>query len=389
MPNQMPSAQQLTAINLQARGLIVQNALLMTQKIQTLAVNPATQNVVTLQPRNVGLIRGFFVEIDGTLANTGVTTAATRTNFGMANALTNVQFTDLNNITRINTSGRHLANLNIVRSNSAYGGAYAPNYPGAIGNNFTVQSAPATIAAGANSAVRFIYYVPLSYSGTDLRGAIYAATVNASMNLQLTINPNPMIANGDPLSAIYSGNTGAWSGNVTITLYQQYYDQLPQANNGSPILPPLDLNNYYQLLETNLQGLTVGSDFPYSFPNLRDIYSIMATFDNGGTYNVGSDINYWSLVSANLTNIFNITPQIAALWARNATLQDLQPAVYWFDFRGPPGLNPINTTNFGNMQLNLNASTVNANASVYYGIEQFGQITTVSTTTGPSSVPAG
>jgi len=388
MPQQQLTLSQLQAINAQARGLILANSLQMTQQIFSAAYAPATQNVIVVNPRNVGLIKGFIVEINGSITNNGMTTAATRTGFGMANALTNIQFNDLNNIVRINTSGRHIAMLNNVRSGAAYGGAYAPTYPATLGANFTVQSAPATIAAGATSAVRFIYWIPIAYASDDLRGAIYAATVNATMQLQLTINPTPVIASGDPLTAIYSGNTGAWSGNVTVTVYQQYFDQLPTGNNNVPILPPLDLNNYYQLLETNLTGMVAGTDFPYGYANFRDYYSTMATYDNAGVFNTGSDVNYWSLVSSNLTQIFKITPEIAALWARQATLQDMPPGCYWFDSRGG-GQNPINTVNFGNMQLNLNANAVTAGASLYIATEAFGQITQVSTVTGPSSASAG
>lgn len=379
--------QQLQQINAQARGLIINNSLLMTQQIFSGSFNPATQNVVIVNPRNVGLIRGFLVEIDGTLAN-GSGSTATRTGFGAMNSLTNVTFNDLNNIVRINTSGRHLGMLNTLRSAAAYGGAYSPTYPASLGANYTVQSAPATIAASGSSALRFFYWVPIAYGGADLRGAIYAATVNATMQLQMTINPNPMIASGDPLTAIYSGNAGGWSGNVTITVYQQYYDQLPTSQ-GQVLLPPLDLNNYYQLLETNLTGMVPGSDFPYGFANFRDTYSAMLTYDNAGVYNVGTDINYFSLVSSNLTQIFKYTPQVAALLFRQQTLQDAPPGCYWFDFRGPPGLNPINTVNFGNMQLNINPSAVTSGASEYVGIEQFGQITQVSTVSGPSSNSAG
>src|SRR6185312_7274020 len=153
MPQQQLTLAQLQQINAQARGLILANSLQMTQQIFSAAYNPTTQNVIVVNPRNVGLIKGFIVEVNGSITNNGMTTAATRTGFGMSNALTNIQFNDLNNIVRINTSGRHIAMLNNVRSGAAYGGAYAPTYPATLGANFTVQNAPATIAAGATSAV--------------------------------------------------------------------------------------------------------------------------------------------------------------------------------------------------------------------------------------------
>lgn len=389
---QQPNLQQ---INATARGLIISNALQMTQQIFSGSFTPSSQNIITVNPRNVGLIRGFLVEVDGTIVNGSGGTQLTRTGFGATNALTNIMFYDLNNILRINTSGRHIAMLNTARSNAAYGGAYAPNYPASLGNNYTVNSAPSTIAASSGTGtVRMIYYIPLAYSPLDLRGAIYASTVNATMQLQLTINPTPTIASGDPLTAMYTGQAGGgWQGAVAITVYQLYYDQLPTGNtpNGpAPILPPLDLNNYYQLLETNLgTSIVNGTDYPFGYANFRDYYSTMTTFDNAGVFNAGSDINYWSLVSANLTQIFKYTPQINALLQRQMTLQDFPPGCYWFDSRGQGGMNPINTINFGNMQLNLNASGASAGATLYVATEAFGQITQVSTTTGPQSQAAG
>src|SRR4029077_17956127 len=102
---QQPS---LAQVNATARGLIIANALQMTQQIFSGSFNPANQNIITINPRNVGLIRGFLVEVNGTIVNGGGGVALTRTNFGAMNALTNILFYDLNNILRINTSGRHL-----------------------------------------------------------------------------------------------------------------------------------------------------------------------------------------------------------------------------------------------------------------------------------------
>lgn len=389
---QQPNLQQ---VNAQARALIIGNALQMTQQIFSGSFTPASQNIITVNPRNVGLIRGFLVEVNGTIVNGGGGTPLTRTNFGPMNALSNILFYDLNNILRINTSGRHIAMLNAARASAMYGGAYTSSYPAAVGNNYNVVSAPSTIAAtGGTGAVRMMYYIPLAYSPLDLRGAIYAATVNATMQLTLTINPTPTIASGDALTAMYSGQAGGgWQGAVTVTVYQLYYDQLPTGNTSqgpAPILPPLDLNNYYQLLETNLgTAMVANTDYPFGYANFRDYYSTMATYDNGGTFNSGSDVNYWSLVSSNLTQIFKYTPEVNALLQRQMALQDFPPGVYWFDSRGQGGMNPINTINFGNMQLNLNAATVNGGATLYIATEAFGQITQVSTTSGPQSQSAG
>lgn len=378
--------QQMQALNIQARGLVLANAVEMIQQIYSQATpgTPTTSapQVIQINPRNVGLIKGFLVEINGNIANTGMTTAATRTEHGAMNILTNVTFNDLNNIVRINTSGRHVAMLNTLRNAFPYGGANSPTYPweGASPNAWTVQSAPSSIAAGANSNVRFFYWVPLAYASDDLRGAIYAAVVNATMVLQLTVNPNPMIASGDPINAVYTGNTGGWGAAPTITVYQVYLDQLPVSKAG-PVLPPLDLNTIYELKETNITGMTVSTDFPYSYANFRDFLSTFAIYDNNGAFNAGSDVNYWSLVSANFTQIFKYTPEVAALFARNYITTDLPKGTYYFSFRS----RPLNTIQFGNMQLNLNASSATS-ASLYVSTEAFAQVTTVNQS---SSLSAG
>lgn len=375
------SPQQLAQVNMQARALVLARSVEMVQQIQSSSVDPTSQNVLNIQPRNVGLIKGFLVQVDGSIENTGMMTDLSLTGHATLNALTNVFFQDLNNQVRINTSGRHVGLLNSARQGFGFGGAYSPNMPVDIGNNWSVQTAPATIAAGASSAIRQIYWIPLAYAADDLRGAIYANVVNATMNLQLTINSAPVTAAGDPLNKIYSGNTGAWDGNVTVTVYQVYLDQLPTSN-GSPILPPTDLNTVYELIETTLTGMAANTDFPYSYANYRDFLSTFATYDNNGVFNVGSDIAYWSLVSANFTQLFKFSPEIAALFTRSILMADAPPGVYYFDHRR----RPINTVQFGNMQLNLNASAVTAGATLVVGTEAFAQINQL---VGGSSLDAG
>lgn len=375
------SPQDLQRVNMQARALILGTAVYMRQQIFSNTVNPATAPIVQVNPRNVGLISGFLVEISGNISNTGMTTDLTRTGLGTYNILQNVIFSDLNNQQRINTSGRHLGMLNCARQGFGFLGAYAPNLPNGIGNNWSVQTGPSTIAAGANADVRVMYWVPLSYAADDLRGSLYANVVNATMNLQLTINNAVASAAGDPVSLVYRGNTGGWNGNVTVTVYQYYYDQLPRSPSG-PILPPLDLNAFYELKETNVSGMVANTDFPYGYSNFRDFLSTFYYYDMNGTPASGSDVNYFSLVSANFTQIFKLAPEVCAAEARPILMADPPPSYYYFDFRR----RPINTQMFGNMELNLNAKTATNPSSAYVGTEAFGNLTTIA---GASSLSAG
>lgn len=378
------SPQQAMQMNAQQRSLVLSSAVPMLQQIQSLVVNPSQQNVLNIPMRNVGLIQGFIVEVVAPVTN-GATDAATLTNFGAANLLSNITFTDLNNTQRINTKGWHLALLNSARQGFGFGGVYSNALPIGYGNNFGTFSAPATLAGAATGTVRMVYWVPLAYGPNDLRGAIYAGVVSATMNLALTINTTPFVGATDSVGAVYSGNAaGGYTGNVTVNVYQQYLDQLPMSN-GVPVLPFMDLNTVYDIKNTTLTGMAVGNDFPVAYPNFRDFLSTTVVFDNGGTFNGGSDVNYWSLVSANFTNLWKVSPTVAALKARQIFMADPPLGTYYFDSR----MRPISTLQFGNMELNLNASTVNANAQLMVGFEAFAQVNQLTGVGGPTSLPAG
>jgi hypothetical protein len=360
------SAPNPALLNAQARALVTGNAVKMIQNISSQNVTPGSNPVLNIPLRNVGLILGLLVEVSATVTN-GATTTATRTGFGTSNMVKNFTLTDLNNVQRINSSGRHIALLDSARQGFGYGGAYAPNLPMAYGNNWGPFQGPATIAASTDANLKHTYYVPLAYSSADLRGAIYAAVVNATMNLQITLNPTPFVAGTDALDAIYSGNAGGvWKNTVTVNVYQVYLDQLPQSG-GGVILPMMDLNTVYDIKQTVQSGLNVGQDFPIPYANFRQFLSTMAIFDNGGSFNSGSDVNYWSLVSANSTNLFKYGPDIAALLARQTFMSDPPPGTYYFDHRDKP----IDTITYGNMELVINPSTVNAGAVVVMGYEAF------------------
>lgn len=373
-------------INQAQRNALLSNAVEMTQQIASLTVDPTQQNVINIQPRNVGLIKGFLVEVTANILNTAAA-QLTRTGFGSANIVKNFQFNDLNNYVRINTPGWHIAMLNSARQGWGFGGSYANNLAMGYGNNWNVNAGPATIAAGANTGqVRHIYFVPLAYSSDDLRGAVYAGVVSATMNLQIALNPTPCVGATDPLNAVYSGNaaaTYAAGASVNVTVYQMYWDQIPTMN-GGPVLPFMDLNTIYELKTSALNGLAVGQDFPIPYSNFRDFLSTTVVYDNGGSYNAGTDINYFSLTSANFTNLFKFTPEIAALNARQIFMADPPLGVYHFSHRQKP----INTLSYGNMELNINASTVNAAAQAVVGFEMFSQVSQLA---GPaaSSLPAG
>lgn len=380
-----PTAQQLMQQNILARQAVIGNSIKMKQQIFSQSIDPTSQTVLNITGnsiRNAGLLLGFIVEVSGSVTN-GAATVATRTPMGNANVLSQIRFDDLSNYTRIQVPGWYLALLNSARQGMGYGGVYDNKVPMGYGENFPVYNGANTLAANAVQDLRMQYYVPISYSATDLRGAIWMATVSATSNLQLTVNPSPFTGAGNPIGAVYTGNAnGKWTDKVTVTVYQVYLDQVPRMPNGAPILPMQDMNIIYELKQTTFTTPTAGQDFPMAYSNFRSFLSTTVVYDNGGVYNNGSDVNYFSLASANFTNVFKVTPEIAALEARPVIMTDFPLGTYFFESRDIP----INTINFGNMELNLNAKTAANNARVLVGYESFALVQQLA---GASSLAGG
>lgn len=365
----------------------------MTQNIYSATISPPSNPVISnLIPRNVGVVKRFVVEIVGTLTNTDGAATATLTDTGLANLISNVTFYDLQNNLRINTTGLHLNLLSTVKRRRPF--AATANWNTADGNNLSqmmsvppalwpVFQAPATIAHGASATVRAVFEIPLAYSDDDLRGAIFANVINTTMSLQITLNTNAFAASGDTTYAVYSGAPGTFTSAV-VNVYQVYLDQLPtNPQNGKYILPQTSLSTVYELKNTNLQAITQNQDFPIPFANFRSFLSAFAVYNNNGTTGraLGTDIAYWSLTTANFTNVFKYDPLYNIMLSREIVMADFPAGFYYFSFRKQP----VWTTQYGNQQINLNASTVNSGAYVQVMWEDMALQNTLS---GGASLPA-
>lgn len=337
---------------------------MVTQVFQTTIAgnNAALGQVLNIPLNNVGLNTRLMVEVSGNIAQAAAETL-TRQPWGPATFFTNLQVSDLSNNQRVNTDGKHLHALASLRRRQAFGAAFTNDSPVAFGSNYAVCKAPSSITTV--QPFQWFFEVPLAYhEDSDLRGAIFAAVTSATWRLQLTINPNLIVGSGstDTGNAAYksstAGDVGILSG-VTIKVYQCYLDQLPR-NGNMPVVPLLSLAWNYLLSQTTLTGLVVGNDFPIPFSNFRTFLSTLAEYDNAGTYGNLTDINYWGLQVANLAFIEKMSPQYAALRARNMIGDDPPLGMYVFDHRRYP----INTNQVGNTQLVVNPAAASAGASM-------------------------
>lgn len=367
-----PTPQQLNQLQRQA---VLQSAVEMTQQIFSQTFNPANQKQINIVPRNVGLIKRFIVEITGTITDADSADNLTITDFGLANLLSQVIFNDLNNNTRIQTTGAHLHLVNNAKERKSYTTAIQQDSAFGTGVAWPVTSFVSPVVHGSGAqAFRMVYEVPIAYSDHDLRGAIYANVVNAVMNLQLTVNSSPFaVSTADTTSAVYSGTANAVAGStidtMTVTVYQEYLDQLPVGKSGV-VLPVLDLSTIYELKNSQFSPVVAGNDFQMPYANFRDFLSTYITYNNnGGTGRVsdGSDLNYLALQSANFTNLWKVDPLLAAQRANRALNVSLPKGTYYFDSRRKP----ISTTQYGNMELILNAKTANGSSYINIGWEDF------------------
>lgn len=363
-----------TAINqnLTIRKNIVKKSVNMLQLIKTTTITNFVNGAyypVQFQLNNVGLNKRIYLQCIFTVVQ-GASETQYKTPLGPANIFSNIQLTDLANFVRIQTSGWHLHFLASARRRRPFGSAFTNSDPCNFGNNFNVINCPQNVTTSKTGYM--LYEVPLAYSDHDLRGAIYANVTGGAWYLQVTINPNFFVTStADPTFGVFqssSAQLGTLS-SLQINVYQEYLDQLPSVN-GQIQLPQLDLGVAYMLQTATWNGLAVGSDFTIPYANYRNFMSTMMIFDNGGTLNNGSDINYIELQNANLTNIFKYDPQLNALLTREKVQADFPIGCYYFDHRAKP----ITTNQFGNMQLVVNPSTVNAGANLYMAYESLGLI---------------
>jgi hypothetical protein len=338
--------------------------------------SPGPGSVLTFYLRNVGLVKRLVVRFTAVLA--AGSEAQTLTPLGLQNFVSNVTFFDLGNNQRINTTGWHLTTVASAKRRRVFAGVSNVSNPFGYGDNNTeVNTAPATIAAAATGIpVVFELEIPFVKNDSDLRGAIYADVTSATMQVQITLNPNMFVASGaDAALAMYQSAAASTASltSLTVQFWQNYLDQIPRnPQTGAPILPQLDIGTAY-LLNNTSSGLPVANqDNGAAFVNSRTYESVAFIYDNNGTLNVdGSDINYVALQSANFTNILNLDGKMMGLMQRNLLGCDFPPGMYYLDFRQ----RPINTNQYGNMQLVVNPSNVGGSAAaIYYGWEAYGVI---------------
>jgi hypothetical protein len=380
---QMSASQQ----NQMATQALIRSAVNRWQTVQgTTTIFPASQPTISFNPINVGLIKRFVVEVNGTIANTGTTTL-TQTDFGLANLFSNVQYTDLNNYLRINTNSQHLSLVANAKRRGPFGGTYDANQLSGTNRSQILNvppaywpcfQSPSTIASGTSGTFRAFFEIPIAYNDKDFRGAVYANVLQAIQQLVMTPNANPVTAGAaDDTFSIYTGATGSAGSisSMTVQVYQNYLDQLPVFQ-GNVLLPAASLSQAYLLLNSPFMGIPQGQDYPISYANQRQFLSTYATYNSTGAAGgrtLGTDVNYWALQAANAVFIWKVDPLMATILSREILHGDLPAGCYYFDSRNKA----ISTSQFGNVQLVLNSIVGGAAAKVQIQWEMLAPLNTL------------
>lgn len=341
-------------------------------------ISPGT--LVNVVLRNVGLVKRVILEVTGTFTAGNTSTQyltgsnAGHGGMGLSNLISNVTFYDLANNTRINTTGWHLTIRSSAQRRRVWGAAATTDTPFSFGNNYVVNKTGTTIAANGTSNFRVFFEIPFTRTNHDLRGLIFGDTTQATMQAQVTFNPNMFVTSAqDPTGAVYQsgGSDLATLSNVVVTAYQNYLDQGPKSANGQPIVPGQDIGTAYVLTQTT-SGLPVANQLnATNFINQRQFLSLVAIYDNAGTLNAGTDITTFQIASANFTQIRNLDPYIQALMARNHFYDDPPAGCYYFSFED----RPIDTVQYGNMQFIVQPSSVGGSTAAFlFGWEAYGTI---------------
>ena len=356
-----------------ARAQLIKNSILKKQLIYSFTGNPAsignTINIGGNYVRMAGLLTRFIVEVEATFAEIAAESTTTVTNIGAANLLSSIQFTDLQNNQRHNSSGAHFNLVSTMKRHYPWGTAFT------AGQSFTANQIGANVPLAyaipptpdAPGVARCVYEIPIAISRKDLRGSIFLGVYGAQLSLQLGINPNPAPDAGDSTFAVFFDSAGAGASSitsVTVNVYQEYYDQLP-TNNGAFVLPPLDISTVYQLTYTNFTNFTTGQDYYIPYANYRKYLSQNFIYNNsgadGGCTDDGADITYLQLVAANFTPIFKVEPLEQKRVMREDQMCDLYNGLYVFKTYEKP----IDTQNYGNMQLDINPAVAGASSYAY------------------------
>jgi hypothetical protein len=339
-------------------------------------------NILSFNPIQVGLLVAFIVQITGTITN-GATGTLARTPFGADNLLNNgtaaggVLFQDFTGNNRHNCSGRALSFVEAMKYKRIPGAAVTSDSVSGYGSIIASNSAPATVATSGSTQITRVFEIPITVDNAkNMAGALWLGVNNQSTILNLTINPNSVVnSTQDPANAIYQGSAAGSTGtlsNVTVTVWQEYWTNLPEDINGNILLPEEDMRTAYMITETN-SGLTFSAGNPayWNYPTFSKLLGTYFFYDNGGTtLNPGTDISQIALQVSNYAYVRQFSPQSLSRLTRDIVTADFPQGSYGIASRS----HPLDVTQYPSLQLAITPVTAPAGTYSYITTELLREI---------------
>lgn len=319
---------------------------------------------------NVGL--GTSLQFSVTCPVTIGTATASLSPRGPYNIISRIRLTDYDGTDRVNWSGFQLFVINCVRARIPYGinnqgPIVTANGSSVLGGIITAPTAPTAVG---NGTIQFLLDIPQAYDPeSDLRGTMLQQT--AVGTLYLTVDWATSLYTNANLDAVYFGaptTTVVLNGvaGPSINVWQEYL--MPQLIGGILPIPVIDLQTVYELAGNvrDNANLAVSAEKLINYPNVRSVIGSYFAYMNGAVM-LSTDISQFRLI-ANGNNILrddNIYSQ--QIRQRNYLEGDIAFGTYFMLHRSKP----IETALYGNIQLGVTPSVVNANALIELGFESF------------------
>lgn len=365
--NKMTPAQQ----NAAARSLIWGTAKPILQQVTSKAfgtITPGTPTTVVVNPLQIGFVRRFIVEITGTITNTTAGVALAKTANGTSNLLKNVTFNDFTGNPRHNCSGRSIDYVEAFKYGRIPGAAYTTDNTEGYGSNYGSNVGPnLTVSGGGTPSGTFtrVFEIPIMQDcGQQMAGGLWLGTNNQTTLLTLTLQDTMVVpSTGDPLTAVLQGSSAGaitfTQTNFTVTVWQEYWNNVPVDKNSDPILPGLDITTAYMITETN-SGLTFSAGNPasWNFPTFSKLLGTYFCFDNGANaLNAGTDISAIQLVVSNYSIIRQYNPISLSRITRDIVGADMPSGSYGVASR----MHPFDVSQYPSLQLQITPTgTINA-----------------------------
>lgn len=362
-----PVQQQLTPDqqNQMVRNLIFSMGKPIFQRVgqKTFATVAAGSNVFTVNPLQIGFIRRFLVEVTGTITGTFGSGTTALTPNGVDNLITNITFNDFTGNPRHNCSGRSLSYVEAAKYGRIPGAALTSDSVSGFGSVIASNVAPATLTTTVGATVTRVFEVPIMVdTGKNMAGGMWLGVNNQSTTLNISLNTAPLVSNtGDPLNAIYQNSAGSITGgltNVTVTVYQDYWNNVPMDRQNNPILPINDISTAYMITETN-SGMTFAANqqSQWNFPTFSKLLGTYFAYDNGAAaLNAGTDLNFIRLVVSNYSIIKEYDPNVISRIMRDIVGADYPKGQYALMSR----MHNLDVSQYPSLQLQITPNSANA-----------------------------